>query len=438
MSLRNVSACYFGHFSDSICALKRNMKTKRNRFPIIVKRGSSVVKIYLDRKPTGTYYRVTYHLGGKRHRLNFVDLDKAKMEAEAKAAQLSRGDMDAMQISGKDRLVYGRAMEAVKETGVHLDAAALEYAQARKILDGVPLVDAARFYVRHHGRDVMRKPVSDAVREMIEAKKASGVSNVYLRDLRYRLGVFAERFRCDFLSLTPDDVRFFFESLKLSARSFNNFLIALKTFFRFAQDRGWLSKEVDLLTSVKRRKEKRTPVEILTPKEMTALLEHATPEIARCFALGAFAGLRSEEILRLEWSDVTRRPGYIEIAADKAKTAARRLVPIADNLTRWLIWGNSADGLVWPNTKTKFFKTRLRVALKAKVKWKPNALRHSWISYRLAEIQDMNRVALEAGNSPQMIFRHYRELATPEQARTWFSIAPAMGEKVIAISAGRR
>jgi integrase len=286
----------------------------------------------------GQYFRVTYHIGGKRHRLNFCNLDRAKSEAEAKAAQLSRGDVDAMQISGKDRLVYGRAMEAVKETGVHLDAAALEYAQARKILDGVPLVDAARFYVRHHGRDVTRKPVSDGLREIIEAKKASGVSDVYLRDLRYRLGVFAERFRCDFLSLTPEDVRLFFESLKLSARSFNNFLIALKTLFRFAQDRGWLSKAADLLTSVKRRKEKKAPVEILTAKELTALLEHATPEIARCFALGAFAGLRSEEILRLEWSDVTRRPGYVEIAADKAKTAARRLVPITDNLSRWLLW----------------------------------------------------------------------------------------------------
>jgi integrase len=266
---------------------------------------------------------------------------------------------------------------------------------------------------------------------MIEAKKAGGVSNVYLRDLRYRLGVFADRFRCDFLSLTPDDVRLFFESLKLSARSFNNFLVALKTFCRFAQDRGWLSKEFDLLTSVKRRKEKSTPVEILMPKEMTALLERATPEIARCFALGAFAGLRSEEILRLEWSDVTRRPGYIEIAADKAKTAARRLVPITDNLTRWLMRETSTDGLVWPNTKTKFFKTRLRVALKAKVEWKPNALRHSFITYRLAEIQDVNRVALEAGNSPQMIFRHYRELATPEQAKTWFAIVPDEAANVV-------
>src|SRR5437016_6231703 len=94
------------------------MKAKRNRFPIVIKRGSCSVKIYRDRKPTGTYYRVCYYLGGKRLRLNFADSQKAKAEAEAKAAQLSRGDLDAMQMSGKDRLIYGRALDAVKDYGV--------------------------------------------------------------------------------------------------------------------------------------------------------------------------------------------------------------------------------------------------------------------------------------------------------------------------------
>jgi hypothetical protein len=84
-------ACKVGHFSDNNCALKHK------KSPIVVKRGSSVVKIYRDRKPTGTYYRVAYHIGGKRHRLNFNDLEKATGEAEAKASQLSRGDVDAMQ-----------------------------------------------------------------------------------------------------------------------------------------------------------------------------------------------------------------------------------------------------------------------------------------------------------------------------------------------------
>jgi hypothetical protein len=112
------------------------------------------VKIYRDRKPTGTYYRVAYHIGGKRHRLHFNDLEKATRatsEAEAKASQLSRGDIDAAQLTGQDRLAYGRAVEAVKEHGAPLDAVALEYNEARKLLDGVSLIDAARFYSRHHG-----------------------------------------------------------------------------------------------------------------------------------------------------------------------------------------------------------------------------------------------------------------------------------------------
>ena len=41
--------------------------------------------------------------------------------------------------------------------------------------------------------------------------------------------------------------------------------------------------------------------------------------------------------------------------------------------------------------------------------WKHNALRHWLISYRVADIQNVAQVALEAG-SPQMIFKHYREL----------------------------
>ena len=409
---------------------------KRIRFPITIKRGSSSVKIYRDRKLGGhTYYRVAYHLGGKRHRLNFKDLSQARNEAEAKASQLSRGDVDAVQLSGKNRLEYGRAKDALRELGVPLDGVSIEYCEARKLLDGVPLVEVARFYARHHGRGLRRKPVPDAVREMIDAKRLSGVSDVYLNDLRYRLGAFADSFQCDLCSLSPDDVQSFFERIQLGACSFNNFLRTLTTFIRFAQDRGWLSKEVGLLSGVRKRKEKSTPVEIYSPQEMMALLEHATPQIAPCFALSAFAGLRTEEILRLQWSDVTRRPGFIEVAAHKAKTAARRLVPISGNLAHWLIPSScSPNAPLWPNTKAMYHTERRRVAKAAQIRWRSNALRHSFISYRLAEIQDVNRVALEAGNSPQMIFRHYRELATPEQARTWFAISPLAPRNVVAMA----
>ena len=55
---------------------------------------------------------------------------------------------------------------------------------------------------------------------------------------------------------------------------------------------------------------------------------------------------------------------------------------------------------------------------------KHNALRHSFCSYRMAAVKSAAEVALEAGNSPQMIFQHYRELVTEKEAKAWFAITP--------------
>jgi len=35
-----------------------------------------------------------------------------------------------------------------------------------------------------------------------------------------------------------------------------------------------------------------------------------------------------------------------------------------------------------------------------------------------------NPAAEAAGNSPQMIFQHYRELVRPKEAKAWFAIGP--------------
>jgi hypothetical protein len=64
----------------------------------------------------------------------------------------------------------------------------------------------------------------------------------------------------------------------------------------------------------------------------------------------------------------------------------------------------------------------LRVARDAGVAYKKNAFRYSFISYRLALTKDINSVAFDSGNSPEMIRRYYLDLITPEAAREWFSL----------------
>jgi hypothetical protein len=97
------------------------------------------------------------------------------------------------------------------------------------------------------------------------------------------------------------------------------------------------------------------------------------------------------------------------------------LIPIADNLKLWLTPSRKASGPVCLHANCQH-------AARAKCEgftWAKNGLRHSYISYRLAILHDTARVALEAGNSPEVIFGHYRELVTPEAAKAWFEIKPA-------------
>ncbi len=55
-------------------------------------------------------------------------------------------------------------------------------------------------------------------------------------------------------------------------------------------------------------------------------------------------------------------------------------------------------------------------------------LRDSFISYRIAIVKSADQVALQAGNSPAIIFKNYRELASDDEAAAWFNILPKEGQ----------
>lgn len=174
---------------------------------------------------------------------------------------------------------------------------------------------------------------------------------------------------------------------------------------------------------------------ILSPSELQEVIRRATPRFLPYIVLGAFAGLRTAETERLDWREINLKDGFIEVKAKNAKTRSRRLVPIQPNLAKWLLPYSAESGRVVPFEDFGHQLQELcaeRRDSKGKVtrahfKWKINALRHSFISYRVAEIQDVARVALEAGNSPQMIFSNYRQLVSQSEAKRWFSIVPSGG-----------
>jgi hypothetical protein len=111
------------------------------------------------------------------------------------------------------------------------------------------------------------------------------------------------------------------------------------------------------------------------------------------------------------------------VKAHKAKTHHRRLIPISPQLRAWVDTAKKIDGKL-PSLN---YADKLKLVLnKAKLRkeWPQNALRHSFASYHFAKYKNENDTASRMGNSPQMIFQHYREMVRPAAADAFFALMP--------------
>jgi integrase len=267
------------------------------------------------------------------------------------------------------------------------------------------------------------KKVAEVVAELLASKQADGLSRRYLETLRSHLGRFAAAFATDMNLIRTPEIDRWLREQKLGPRARNNIRGSVITLFHFARKQGYLRKGLPTeADDIARAKDRGGQIGILRPSALALLLDRAPPRVRLFIALGAFTGMRSSETLRLEWSDVNFERAYITVAAEKAKTATRRLVPIQRNLMGWLSpWRGEAGPL---------FETRrdavraIAFAKSCGVVWPSNALRHSYATYRLAATANAARVALEMGNSPQKLMTNYRELADEQEAEEWFSISP--------------
>ena len=401
----------------------------RPKFPFVVKRGSATVKVYYTPTKGCDSFTISFWVGGKRQRRTFSTFEKAKFEAEKAANQLTTGDLDVLMLKSEDRAAYLRALKHLEPVGVPIETATAEFAEAKKQLGGVSLSRAVEYYLQNHPVHIQPHRVPEVIKECLEAKESDGLSEVYLRGLRGHFKKFAEAFPGNIGDVSGNEMDQWLRSLSIGPRSRNNHRKSLQTLFSFAKSRKYLPKDNDEIDAVGLAKQTTEDIEIFTPAEMKLVLSKAPEDLIPFLTLGAFAGIRHAEILRLAWNDVRFRDGIIEIRPEKAKTASRRTIPILRNLREWLKPYWQEDGPVHRGKTPSFAIQGVvdEIQQSAKHKefgWKHNGLRHSFISYRVAETQNVAQVALEAGNSPQVIFRNYRELVTPKAAEDWFNISP--------------
>lgn len=399
----------------------RAPKQRKNSKPAaIVKFGSAAVPIYRCDSKGRERYTISYHRNGKRMRQSFCSLPAAKKEALLVAQRIQQGLQHVTDMTPSDRDAYAVAKKMLAESGIPLVAAIEDYLRARAIAGTESLASMAAEYTKYFKSVTRKATVPEVVAHLLEAKRQDGLGDRHLGQLKSVLTRFGKAFPGLILDVTTVDVDQWLRGLGLALSSRNSMLRYVNVLFSFAQN--YLPEGRPIATAgLKKGKVVIDDVTVFTPEQMTTLLHAAPTHLIPILAIGAFSGIRMAELARLDWSAVNLDRRIIEIRAGQAKTASRRVIPISDNLAAWLA-PLPRQGKVLPISDLQRESAALARALG--IDWPRNVLRHSFISYRIAIVKSAEQVALEAGNSPSIIFKHYRELVTEDIAEKWFAILP--------------
>ena len=415
------------------------------KFPQIIRHRKVEATIY-GKSASYPRYRLAYHVAGKRRLRTFAAYGEAKAEAERIVRELANGSQSTALTGSqsRDALAALERLESFRQSSgkrLSLLGVVSEFVEAASKLNGHTMGEAVERYLSTVA-SVKRKDVSEAVEEFIasrqhltEAKegKRPQLSPVYAYNVAMWLREFAATFPatavCDLSKQHLD--AYMQPHLKLSAKSRNDRRATVRMFSAWCVKQDYLSATHRMLEadSMNRETVEIQEIDYYRSAELRALLETADKDLLPVIALGGLAGLRGEEIMRLDWADVWRVQGHVEISARKSKTRQRRLVEVCPALAAWLEPFRECCGPVWAMSIDACQEGLAALRNTLKIPSRRNGLRHAFVTFHFAAHANENLTSALAGNSPAMIHAHYKGLATRAEAEKWFAVLPPNSAK---------
>ena len=384
-------------------------------------------------------------------------LPKLRDDAERIALSLLNAETAARDMSAEDRRVYIGAREALSPLGLDVDRGARLLADAARCAGGVDrIIEACRWFNRAQPnlRSVTTEEIS---RQFIRTLRADGKSAIYVDKMEDDLEKFWTRFPGPISDCTAPAIDEWLLSLGIGQRRRRNLIGKLRTAFNYARDRGALPESMRTeaeklqLPFIKRR-----APQIYQPAEFKLVVMQCYRPADRksgrldysdfipALTIGAFAGLRWSEILDLDWQrDIHFFPepvkydgdetiyGIIDVG-DENKTGHRQ-VPILENLAAWLSPWRGSVGKVCPFNRpdTVLARLRERAGLPKEARRYANALRKSFVTFRMAIKKNANLVSEETGHSPSELKKTYLRRQFESIAIAWFGFAPDPADNIL-------
>jgi integrase len=228
-----------------------------------------------------------------------------------------------------------------------------------------------------------------------------------------------------------------------SGKTGNEIRAALVAFYRWAVMARMIPKDTTPADRLPRSEAAKHARRVLTPDELLKTLAAVKRDWRAWVVLGAFCGIRPEEIAPatikgaktraekrgLRCEEIDWQFNVIRVPDEVSKVGHPRNVPLCDAAREWLLWAGIEPGMSGAvclrNPSMRPFETaRLGREVFGGV-WPQDALRHSFGSYRNAQLRNLDQVAEEMGTSVAMLKRHYHNPRTIEEGEAWFALRPA-------------
>lgn len=388
------------------------------RKPKKITRGGQAVRVSKRTQTKDGSEYVSWQLfwreDGKQRSTSRATQEEADALADEIAVRLAKGEIRQRILTGMELVDYEKALEICQQTGASI-------------------VEAARVL-----KATRRPPVSKTVNEVRTEFLASKATRAKRsrESLSDGTKLFADQFGGKvILDLQVGELTTWLTGLPVQPRTKRNRFSSLRTMFRWARRMGYLpdtETEIERVDSAIWAEESREDwaddderledIRLLTPAQLRKLFDSIPERLIPALALCAFQGLRRSEALRLHWRMVkTKNIDIPKVIARRQKM--RRTPPYQKACAAWLEPFRQSQGLIIPHADR--FTQLTTIAKKIGINpWPQNALRHSFISYRLALTRNEPAVAWEAGTSVEKIKSNYDEKATKEDAKKWFAVLP--------------
>src|ERR1051326_5802602 len=341
----------------------------------------------------GTGWQVACMLKGERIRETF----KTRKEAETRAAQIRE------------------MVDNEGAAGFSLPASARE--EAAKCVEklqpyGASLTEAVTHYVERVLKFREAPAVADAVNRLLVEKQQKNLRPSTLNDLRHRWGKFAEAFGNKKLNeVTGEELTAWLVKQASDPVNRHNYRRKIGSLYRMAVKHKWTAENI--VEQTERPEMVEAGVGILKVEQIVRLLECADDYGLLPFAvLGFFAGVRPDELKRLDWSAVNLSRRQVVIGPEVAKTKQQRILPLNDTAVAWLAKCARKHGrIVTPdNFRKRFDAWRKAAGIRFK-DWPKDCIRHVFGTMHYAAINDPVETARLMGHvGVDIFFRHYRAL----------------------------